>query len=381
MRISSFAPITRFVCGACLTLVAVSARAADDPIASELAARRNDFGFQFDDVGALCGVLSQGRATPTIAGSLRIDSIQISRPELRALAAQKSLRSLSLGYSNLVDDDLSELRALPRLEFLGLVGTRVTDDALQSIVAFPMLKKLDLRESSCSPEAISRLENASNIVVVSGLTSETYAARLIRDERRNLIVEPMRLKADAKPSGLCFRGGDIDDAALDRLVVGPHLERLSFRKTAVSATRLQTLFAAASQLQAIGLADVALTVELATTLAKLRGLHYLDLRGCHIDESALAALARSCSLRYLMLPSDGVRDDDLAALAEVASLIELDVTATAVSDAGLAHFTNHNHLTLFNAHHTDITLEAAAKLERRLPGCRVFARPRSEPKK
>jgi len=360
------------IASGCLAALAAVARGQEDVKRDAFLERTDDFEFRFNSDRELTAVFSKGHASPTIVGSQRIRSIAVSREDLRSLAARASLKSLSLAYCDVAEEDSVELRSAPSIEFLGFVGTKLTAGTLQSLGSLKTLKKIDLRNT---PLEIERLGKQTGAVVISGSTSETYAAQIVRDLRRsqNEARDPDRAKHQAQATGWYFSGRTTDDAALDSLTVGPNVERLSFADTAVSPQRIKTQLDSAPQLKAILLAEQQVDVELARSIASLKQLRYLDLSRCTLDDAAIAELGRSRSLQYLKVTSKQLTDGCCRTLAEIPTLVELSLQAEA-TDKGLNAFAGHKMLLQLNCVSETFTSEKAEALERTLIGGRVVVR-------
>lgn len=90
--------------------------------------------------------------------SLTITSAVLSKDDLKALASIRSLETLCLKYCSLTNDDLKLLTALSNLRDLDISFTKVDKDCIESLVKFRKLGRLVV--SGLSPANEKRLQSA-----------------------------------------------------------------------------------------------------------------------------------------------------------------------------------------------------------------------------
>jgi hypothetical protein len=90
--------------------------------------------------------------------TLQLSGMQLSSDDFAAIGRIRTLRSLVLFRSNVTDENLRQLRGLPRLESLNLSSTDVSDAAIDEIVKFKALRSLCLGNVAVTPEAVARLK-------------------------------------------------------------------------------------------------------------------------------------------------------------------------------------------------------------------------------
>ena len=90
--------------------------------------------------------------------TLRLDEMQLSADEFAALGRMESLRVLVLFRTNVTDENLRQLRALPQLDGLNLSSTEITDAAVEEIIQFKSLRSLCLGNVKVTPEPVVRLK-------------------------------------------------------------------------------------------------------------------------------------------------------------------------------------------------------------------------------
>ena len=90
--------------------------------------------------------------------TLRLDEMQLSADEFAVVGRMETLRVLVLFRTNVTDENLRQLRALPQLEGLNLSSTEITDAAVDEIIQFKSLRSLCLGNVKVSPEPVVRLK-------------------------------------------------------------------------------------------------------------------------------------------------------------------------------------------------------------------------------
>lgn len=96
---------------------------------------------------------------------------------LAAAAACPNLKSLDLGYSDVVVSDLSMLVDAEQLETLHLVGTSLTDAAAPAIARLAALKNLNIGETAITDQTLVALAGSPHLATLHiGATQATDAA-------------------------------------------------------------------------------------------------------------------------------------------------------------------------------------------------------------
>ena len=93
-----------------------------------------------------------------IVKTLRLNEMQLSADEFTAIGRIETLRVLDLYRTNVTDENLRQLRELPRLEGLNLSSTEITDAAVDEIIKFKSLRSLCLGNVKVAPESVVRLK-------------------------------------------------------------------------------------------------------------------------------------------------------------------------------------------------------------------------------
>jgi len=96
---------------------------------------------------------------------LDLSASQITGAGLAMLRDLRALAQLDLGFLELDDDAVRELRGLHELTALSLVySRRITDAAIDVLAELPALEQLDLGGTSITPAAIDRLARLPNLI-------------------------------------------------------------------------------------------------------------------------------------------------------------------------------------------------------------------------
>ncbi|RMG94143.1 MAG: hypothetical protein D6705_17010 [Deltaproteobacteria bacterium] len=117
------------------------------------------------------------RSLPAIARSGPLEDLDLSGTRvtrrLEPLAALRTLRSLRLAETDVVDDGIRAIGPLPHLEHLDLRATLVSDAVLDALATFGHLRTVDLRDTSVDPERARRILGARGIEVRTGPSVDT----------------------------------------------------------------------------------------------------------------------------------------------------------------------------------------------------------------
>ena len=230
---------------------------------------------------------------------------------LAPLAGCTSLRHLMFDNSEVTDQGLLALGPLPRLEWLDLRDApKVTGPGLKPLADSPRLRVLMLRRTGVGDEAMQHLRGLSRLEMLDlGMTKVTGAG-----------LAPLASFTNLRE--LHFWGNAIDDASL------AHLKHLT-------------------------------------------QLEQLDLGGAKLTDSGLARLAHLARLQMLGLRGASITDACLAHLADLGELRQLDLFNTKITDAGLAQLAELTRLESLNIGQTQVTVQRAEMLQRKLPSCRI----------
>ncbi len=112
--------------------------------------------------------------------TLVISGVSNISPQLRELAKNANLRSLTLSYSPLTKDDLKTLSTLNQIEKLSLRCSTITNDDLKILTVMTNLRDLDLDSTMVDKQSIETLAKFRNLerLVIEGIS--------VADEKRLL---------------------------------------------------------------------------------------------------------------------------------------------------------------------------------------------------
>ena len=89
---------------------------------------------------------------------LRLDGMEFTPGDFRAIGELPALRYLSLRQTNTTSIDVAAIRSLPSLEYLVLTSTLITDEAVDYLVEMPALRTLCMGQVGVTPAGVERLK-------------------------------------------------------------------------------------------------------------------------------------------------------------------------------------------------------------------------------
>ena len=129
----------------------------------------------------------------------------------------------------------------------------------------------------------------------------------------------------------------------------------------------------AGSIFAVDLAQTAVTDADLAAVAQLPRLRELNLRETLVSDPGLEAVAGLGNLEFLGLTGTLVTDAGLQHLAGLQQLRFLTLGHTIVTDAGLESLAGCSRLEALNLKGTEVTAAGVARLQRRLPECRIIS--------
>jgi Leucine-rich repeat (LRR) protein len=240
------------------------------------------------------------------------------------------------------DEDVHHLANLPHLRHLQLSGSRVTDDGLTSLGGLTRLEHLDFGGAPITGRGFAHLR---------------------------------RLKQLRK---LWLCGSPIRDEHLTHLAASPELETLNLRETQVSDAGMVHI-AKLEELRDLDLANTRLTDAGMIHVAKLPRLQLLCLAGTQITDASAPLFGSLEELTSIDVGGTCVGDETAARLARLPKIAGVYMTNTAITDAGLSpfHANDPSRDYEFWLEGTNISDEAVASLQLKLPKARISYDPRS----
>lgn len=128
----------------------------------------------------------------------------------------------------------------------------------------------------------------------------------------------------------------------------------------------------AGDIVSIDLAETGVTDVDLQQVAVFSRVRELNLRGTVVSDAGLEALRGLAEIEFLGLTGTQVTDAGLPQLDRLERLRFLTLGRTAVSDAGVSTIAEWTQLEGLNVKATRVTGSGAARLQRKLPGCRVI---------
>ncbi|HEX7449496.1 MAG TPA: hypothetical protein VF306_18205, partial [Pirellulales bacterium] len=290
---------------------------------------------------------------------LRADRVPFGDAGFAKLSRLVGLRHLSIGDAGLTSSIAHHLPRLRHLRHLWIAGnSEVGDDAMPAVAALPELQAIGLRFTGVTDAGLESLSKSKTLQAVYALNTRITDAGLAALTRlphlRVLSVyadysatdlelrrkEPNPSITDAGLAHLAncpnlekldVSGSELTDTGLERLVADcPHLRELLIRNTPVTTKGLQCLgslsqlegfwcygtsiddsvvehFGSLHKLREI-VGNVSISNAGAESLAALPSLEYLSLSG-KCDDGCMDSVAAMRSLKYLSIQNSRVTDE------------------------------------------------------------------------
>ncbi len=254
--------------------------------------------------------------------------------DLTDLRAWPELVGLSVGLSEVGDDDLKSLAGLNQLSRLWLNGTRVSDNGLVHLRGLTRLQFLDLSGTQLRGTGLHYLAG------LTGLLTLTLDRTLVADD------------------------------GLTHLQGLSGLRRVELRDTRISGPGLQNL-RKLPVLYSLALDGCSLTDDGLRSLASITSLSSVGLRRATISDQGLRNLASMTRLASLDLSETVISDEGIIHLKALAGLTHLYLQGTSVTDAGLVTLAGLPKLAYLDVRCTAVTRDGIERFKRTLPGCYV----------
>ena len=295
-------------------------------------------------------------------------------------AAHRTLRSLDVLVSGLVTDaGLRSLRPLRELRQLTLQSCEpVTPYGIEVVRDFRHLEQLDLRNCKLTDDGAALL---------AGLPLATLRFTLVE----HLTARGMRTIAALPLRSLKLRGDHLDDAALEPLAAHPTLDNLQLGGMSFGADggargaaalgaipHLRRLYLSSSTIGDAGVARLqpslrslhlghceSVSDAACPSIARMRGLRFLDLSSTQVTAAGLQRLAGLSELEHLDLGFLDLGDADLAVLAAFGNLRSLSLAyGRALSDAAIDTIEQLDQLQTLDLAAAEISPDAIDRLAR-----------------
>jgi hypothetical protein len=114
-------------------------------------------------------------------------------------------------------------------------------------------------------------------------------------------------------------------------------------------------------------------------LKPLKNLEHLDMTGVSIGDRGLENLETLTNLKHLDIIATRITDAGLIHLKPLTKLQVLRLNDTAVTDAGLENLAGMSNLQELSLQNAATTAEGVARLQERLPGCKILTEMPAQP--
>jgi len=251
------------------------------------------------------------------------------------------------------------------------------------------MNRIDLQHGSGDKltqavDLIARLPQSPDIWLTGGRSAAD----------NNSLTQLSRLKT---LQGLHVKSGKVTAAGLKQLAALPQLRRAAFEDTPLDNSALQALAGAATlntlsfdgcgissdglqqlqqlpALKSLSIARNQLTAEGVAALAGFPALEELSLPGkAELTEEEVVSIAAIKNLRSLNLKGSGVQDPQLLKIASIVTLELLDISDTSVTDNGLVDLQK-SKLKEINVNNTQVSQHGVGWVQSVLPGARLDSR-------
>lgn len=281
---------------------------------------------------------------------LTLENTGIRNPSGKLLASYPNLEKLTLRRATFMDDEgLADLTKAPKLQYLTLLYCNFTDTGMKAVSTMKQLKLLDLRGNVLISDAgIQSLATLTNLKALrlrnTQLTDAAFDALAGMKGLRVLSIEDSGSLTDAGVAKICsycaieefdlFRCSSISDKCMESIATLKNLKRLKLRGSPVKGPGLAAI-AGFKKLEFLDLSETSVGDEALQVVATLPQLKRLDLWLTQAGDGALEAISQAPELEWLSLKSTKVTDAGLTKLAKCGKLSYLDLEATGITDAGL----------------------------------------------
>ncbi len=286
-----------------------------------------------------------------------------ARPETRlpSVVAERlpdegpaKVTELSLGCSDVRDEDLAALKLLTKLQRLDLSGTKISDVGLAHLKALPQLDWLDLSNTRVSDAGLAHLKPLTRLQGLDLSNTRIGDAGL------------EHLKPLTQLEALCLSNTRVSDAGLAHLKPLTRLQWLDLDNTQVSDAGLEHL-KPLTQLKGLYLGSTRVSDAGLAHLKPLTRLQRLDLIDTKISDAGLDHLKPLTQLQWLRLAYTQAGNAGLAYLETLTQLQTLDLDCTKVGDAGLKHLRTLAQLQRLLVFNTKVTKAGVKALQTHLP--------------
>lgn len=334
-------------------------------------------------------VISCSIGNVSVGGVASAQSADVSAIELPTNKIRRDGRGavIEIDYrgSEVTDDQLAAITALPQLRSLLLGGTKVTDAGLKTIGKVATLENLDLRDCAVGNVGLSHLTNLKKLKALR-LSGKSGVCTVDDDGMSDvaklpslkvLAVDFLWMSEDGLQKLVPLQGLEelymaettIDNSAISLLENFPKLKKLRIAKNQIDD--LSGLSKVRS-LEDLDLSECAMLDDAAMTpLKDLTKLKKLNLWRVNISDAGIASIANLQSLESLNLDNTRLSDRGMLILTGLNELTFLHLGSTQISDAGLPYLSSLVNLKDLRVTRTAVTQEGVDKLKQSLPATKI----------
>lgn len=293
---------------------------------------------------------------------LRADRVPFGDAGFAKLSRLVGLRHLSIGDAGLTSSIAHHLPRLRHLRHLWIAGnSEVGDDAMPAVAALPELQAIGLRFTGVTDAGLESLSKSNSIQAVYALNTRITDAGLA-DLTHLPDLRVLSVYADFSAKDRKSRGNDpnpsITDTGLAHLANCPNLEKLDVSGSELTDAGLERLVADCPHLRELTIDNAPLTTKGLRCLGSLSQLEQLRCYGTAIDDSVVEQFGSLHKLREIIgnvsisnagaeslaalpsleqLPLSGNCDDGcMEFVAAMRSLKELSIENSQITDEGFA---------------------------------------------
>jgi hypothetical protein len=316
---------------------------------------------------------------------LHINTAPITDEGLGYLSHPERMIQVTLSDTKIGDGFLRRLREAKRLETLWIDGTGVTDEGLAELRGMTSIKRLSLLDTQTGDRGLAAFTACRNLDVLkpgNKVTNESLR------QFENLESLETFTATDSQINGEIFAGLRLpkaDEVQLRRCAVADDdlkplvkalrdVRVLILHGCPVGDPGLRHLAGLApnGKTQIVILSDTKVQGRELRHLATLRGIQWLSLRGCPLDEPDLKSLeplyTGLAPGMHLSLDKTSIDDDDLSRISGFTNLTHLTLSDTEITDDGLPHLYALGKLVALDLRGTRVTGSGVYELKQAVGG-------------
>ncbi|MBX3449970.1 MAG: hypothetical protein KF777_10445 [Planctomycetaceae bacterium] len=285
---------------------------------------------------------------------------QVTDNGLKQLSALPNLRTLDVLGTKVTNEGVASIAKITSLESLRFTGQQLKDDGAAELAKMPNLRKLYIDNVALSPTGWAAIGRIPSLEVLHVSHSS------IGDAAMPLLCEAQNLKEFV----LHYSG--VSDVGVSYLGKLPHLQKLEISGCSVTGEGLLKAQSGSglSQLKSLGVWGCPLNERGGQAIAQMKNLEDLNLghNPSIQDVHAIAIVKGKKELRYLKMHGNPLLTDrTLVAMKGLPKLEFLDMGETRVSDQGLMQLTKMESLKELRVGDTNVSPAGLTKLCEALP--------------